>query len=497
MNLDLMSLAAPAPADPAAAGASPSTGATAGNGAAFAEMAAAMLADLTRGGVGAAALPGVTADNGTVPNVPSVIASTTPQVLPADVGVSATDPGSAPAVEPETSEPRPVKGAPFGGPGVALNAVLAAAVGTSPVPIPADHSAPSSAGGANPPAIGAGVPGATPEVAGAGAPVRSEIGGDAAEAVASSSSPSSGGSPPAAPAVPAVAPAAAGAATTIEAIDVSAEVPPRGARPATGAAQTTASQSPAESLVAVADAPMTTTGSHAAAAQAAMTTRRAPKASLPEVGEAAGAEPVTSEATIAPDEPSVATKQLASNGVDPAQHGASRATAAGDVVGAKAAAATTAPTTSPDGVPFVDPNVARIGGAVRTLHLDGGRAVSLDLTPVELGRVHVELVSRDGRVEVHLQADRSAAADVLRGASTHLRHALESDGLTLDRIGVGVTGDGGRSGGSPHRGDEPSNASSSWSRSTPQVPGAEPRRLGTTFRTDRQHRQAGGLDVDL
>lgn len=489
MNLDLMSLAAPAPADPTAAGSSPSTGATTGNGQAFAEMAAAMLADLTRGGVGAAALPGVTADNSTVPNVPSVAAAATPQVLPADLEVAATDPGSATVVEPEAADRHPAHVSPVAEPGVMLSAVLAAAVVATPAPTPGGSSAPSSADAGASLTITAGVAGATPQVASASAPVRSEVGGDAAGAVASSSSPGpSGGTP---------------AATTIETIDVSAEVPSTGARSATGATQATPSQgpsqSPAGSLAVAADAVMTaTTGSRAADAQAAMTTGPALKASLPEGGEPGTAEPDSAEATIAADEPSVATKQPASNGADPAQHGASRPAGPGHAVTAgvaKAAAATTAPTPSPDGVPFVDPNVARIGGAIRTLHHDGGRSVSLDLTPVELGRVHVELVSRDGRVEVHLQADRSAVADVLRGASTHLRHALESDGLTLDRIGVGVTGDGGRSGSSPHRGDE-TTAAPSWNRPTTQPGAGEPRRPLSPFRTHR-HNQAGGLDVDL
>jgi flagellar hook-length control protein FliK len=95
-----------------------------------------------------------------------------------------------------------------------------------------------------------------------------------------------------------------------------------------------------------------------------------------------------------------------------------------------------------------DPNVARLGGAIRALQQGDGHSLTLALTPEHLGRVTVDLVtSHDGAVHLHLRAERPDGAAAL-GAATHgLRNDLEANGLRLDRVDVSLGTGGDRSSG--------------------------------------------------
>jgi len=100
----------------------------------------------------------------------------------------------------------------------------------------------------------------------------------------------------------------------------------------------------------------------------------------------------------------------------------------------------------PTAPPDVDPNVARLGGAIRMIRRGETGSVSIGLTPGDLGHVRVELRTRgDGSVSVHLTAERAVGADSLRNATSALRADLESDGLRLDQVSVSL-GDAGQSG---------------------------------------------------
>lgn len=91
-------------------------------------------------------------------------------------------------------------------------------------------------------------------------------------------------------------------------------------------------------------------------------------------------------------------------------------------------------------VPDLDPNVARVGGLIRSMHGGEVRSATLTLRPAELGEVRVELHTDGGNLAVHLTASHEHGADALRAATPALRRELESAGLGLDRVDVGVGG---------------------------------------------------------
>jgi len=142
-----------------------------------------------------------------------------------------------------------------------------------------------------------------------------------------------------------------------------------------------------------------------------------------------------------------------------------------------------------------DPNVARLTGVARSLiRTGGGHAVSVTLTPVELGRVRVEIsAGADGRVAVHLSAEHAIGADALRAGTAALRSSLESEGLQLDQVSVAL-GDAGQerngSGANPTRDDVP--APRRGLRLAGPVGSPSPVRT-----TDTSHRPHSGLDLDL
>lgn len=458
MNLDLLSLAAPA--DTSAGLATPPGGPSGGSGPSsgevFAELAAAILnanAIVTTPAV-ATAVPGPCADaEATLPSSVVVTAGANP--IPAAPNAAVLGAGAIAGVGDDTAvdapdcevpgpeDPEPGLCAsderPSAGHAVGLVASIAGAVGIPGASVAA-------------PETGAPAPGSQPHV-------------DGVSSTPPAASPA-GSARPAPPVLQVTSPEAQLAATTPQAQAVVAEAEPPRSPPATGVAHDR--PSPSEPLTPA-------------------STARDEQALLLQ-GEVPTGPPV--------DPHSAATPRPTTHTVDPVQHAAAHPNppVGGHSARTVTGTASTA-SSSPSAAPFVDPNVARIGGAVRTLHHDGGQALSIDLTPVELGKVHVELVSRHGRVEVHLQADRAASADLLRDASTHLRQHLEADGLTLDRIGVGVTGDGGRSG-AQRQAPEDAPSPQGWERTPSQGARRPPTRLTSPLRPHRQG-QVGGLDVDL
>ena len=189
-----------------------------------------------------------------------------------------------------------------------------------------------------------------------------------------------------------------------------------------------------------------------------------------ETDEADGIQAGSPSPTVVPSEPASAAVHGATDVVVPTTQVPLARTA-----GATAASAISAATPTP--IPDADPNVARVGGVVRMIHRNGDTdGLSISLTPVELGRVKVELMTRDGQLSVHLTADHARGADALRTASGSLRSELEADGVRLDQLGVSL-GDAGHG----RRDGTPANAGEPMS-DNPDT--ATPRRTGRSVPTD-------------
>lgn len=115
------------------------------------------------------------------------------------------------------------------------------------------------------------------------------------------------------------------------------------------------------------------------------------------------------------------------------------------------AAAPSAAATPPTGVslpPVEDPNVARIGGAIRTIQRGETRVTTVSLRPAELGHVRIELHEEGGRLALRMLPSSPEAREVLRVAEGAIRRELAGSGVQLDRIEVEV----GSGGGDPRRG---------------------------------------------
>jgi hypothetical protein len=139
-----------------------------------------------------------------------------------------------------------------------------------------------------------------------------------------------------------------------------------------------------------------------------------------------------------------------------------------------------------------DPNVARIGGLVRSLHGGSVQSATLTLHPAELGEVRVELHTHDGLVSVHLAASHAEGADALRSATSSLRRDLESAGLGLGRLDVGLSGEG-----SPHTARDGADTSAGdTSPSAPRLPGPT-RSVGPTAPATARTAPTGGAGLDL
>lgn len=224
---------------------------------------------------------------------------------------------------------------------------------------------------------------------------------------------------------------------------------------------------------------------------------------VPDAGEPVGPPAVTSDeqsdpaATPAPDA-AIPTGPAQPSGTTEVTGPASALARPVQVASVDSAPATTAvtATSSPEVVDAPDPNVARIGGAVRSLRNGMGHSLTLALTPDHLGRVTVDVATdAHGGVHLHLRADLAEGAAAL-GAATHgLRNELESQGLRLDRlsVSVGSDGDGGPTG---QRGE------ADVDRSTPR-PDTRPRAASTAelprpiLRPARLAASSDRLDLDL
>jgi flagellar hook-length control protein FliK len=119
----------------------------------------------------------------------------------------------------------------------------------------------------------------------------------------------------------------------------------------------------------------------------------------------------------------------------PATGGAAAVAATPATPTATAAAAPAAP--APE-VPVEQSVAEQVVTRVSSLRLEAGRSeLSIDLHPVDLGRLRVELTLEDGALRVALRAESGATGDLLRRAVPELRAALEEAGLGVADLHVG------------------------------------------------------------
>ena len=89
-----------------------------------------------------------------------------------------------------------------------------------------------------------------------------------------------------------------------------------------------------------------------------------------------------------------------------------------------------------------DPNAGRIARGIQTAINQRGGTVRLRLTPPELGTVRIELQMKDGVVRANLSAPTESARTLLQHQLGSLRHALEGQGLVVDRLSVSLSHQG-------------------------------------------------------
>lgn len=81
-------------------------------------------------------------------------------------------------------------------------------------------------------------------------------------------------------------------------------------------------------------------------------------------------------------------------------------------------------------------NTARIArGLQNAVHQKGG-AVTIRLTPPEMGTVRIQLQIQNGTVNAQFHAEAESTRTMLNQQMSHLRTALENQGLSVERLGV-------------------------------------------------------------
>lgn len=89
--------------------------------------------------------------------------------------------------------------------------------------------------------------------------------------------------------------------------------------------------------------------------------------------------------------------------------------------------------------------------SVRYLKYDKTKEFDIELVPKELGRVHVSVTTDGERLSVHLVAENSSVAEVIKAELPVLRDVLAGQGLMFGELNVGVGQDGGTFGSAKYR----------------------------------------------
>ena len=96
---------------------------------------------------------------------------------------------------------------------------------------------------------------------------------------------------------------------------------------------------------------------------------------------------------------------------------------------------TAAPQIAPDTLQ-PDPNVARVMRGMHGVLNQNGGSVTLRLSPPEMGVVRIEMQINNGTVNAQLHTEHESARTLLNQQLGQLRHALESQGLSVERLNV-------------------------------------------------------------
>lgn len=103
-----------------------------------------------------------------------------------------------------------------------------------------------------------------------------------------------------------------------------------------------------------------------------------------------------------------------------------------------ASAAPPQPVPAGSGTVIVPPQLNLVAVLAGLRHAtDGGYRLSLQLQPVELGMVGVDVEIRGGTATIHFRPEKADAADTLRASLAQLRSELSAQGLQIGEITVG------------------------------------------------------------
>ncbi len=83
-----------------------------------------------------------------------------------------------------------------------------------------------------------------------------------------------------------------------------------------------------------------------------------------------------------------------------------------------------------------DENAGRIARGLQSAVNHRGGAVTLRLSPPELGALRIDMVVRDGVVTAQFTAEHESVRNLLRDQMSHLRQGLDRQGLVVDRLEV-------------------------------------------------------------
>src|SRR6185312_7102066 len=108
---------------------------------------------------------------------------------------------------------------------------------------------------------------------------------------------------------------------------------------------------------------------------------------------------------------------------------------AGGAPAQTAAAAANAPAPAPEG-DFAQTNHTRIVSEVRGQLLPHGGTMQIRLDPPELGALKVMVEMRDGVMNATFQTSNENATQLLSHSLNQLKHVLETQGVSVERIQV-------------------------------------------------------------
>ncbi len=116
-------------------------------------------------------------------------------------------------------------------------------------------------------------------------------------------------------------------------------------------------------------------------------------------------------------------------GVQPPVSGEAQVTSTGSTSQA-------APNTQTQDASNTQLNTARIARGLQNAVQQKGGAVTLRLTPPEMGTVRIQLQMQNGTVTAQFHAETESTRTLLSQQMSQLRSSLEQQGLTVDRLGV-------------------------------------------------------------